>query len=384
MPERLPRRVLVAPDKFKGSLTAVEAAEAIARGLRRSLPSVMVDTLPFADGGEGTVDAVVAAGGTRHTATVSGPDGEPVSAHWALLGRTAVIEMAQASGLQLTRPSPARAASADTHGTGELISAALDAGVETIVVGVGGSATTDAGAGALRALGVRFLDEAGRDVEPGGFGLRGLAAIDSSRLDPRLAGTGVVLCSDVANPFCGPGGAAVVFGPQKGADATTVAELDVGLARFADVVRSATGVDLRALEWGGAGGGIAGGLRAFLGAEARDGVDVLAELVDLDARLARTDLVVVGEGSLDSQSVLGKAPVGVAKRAQRLGVPAIAICGRTDFGPRELAAQGIAEIVAVTDLAPSMEQALTRAAEYVEQATALACERVGAGVILGR
>lgn len=361
-------RVVVAPDSFKGTLTAVEVVDAIAAGIHRVVPDAEVVRVPMADGGEGLVDAVEAAGFSRRTLTVAGPLGAPVVAEWALRDAVAVVEMAQASGLPLVTPTPRTALEADTSGTGELIAAALDAGATRVVLGIGGSATTDAGAGALRTLGAVFRDARGDAVTGGGGSLVDVASIDLASLDPRLARTEIVLCSDVANPFSGPAGAARVFAPQKGADAAAVALLDRGLVAVAAAVRAASGIDLIAAGWGGSGGGIAGTFSALLGARPASGVDLVADLVDLDARLSGADLVIVGEGSLDAQSLLGKAPVGVARRAVAHGVAVVAVAGRRGVPLAELAAHGIHDAATAVEAAGSVEAALREPARWAAAA----------------
>ncbi|MGY1620430.1 glycerate kinase, partial [Geodermatophilus sp. SYSU D00691] len=314
--------VVVALDKFRGSLTAVEACAAVVRGLARA--GVEGVALPVADGGEGTVDAVVSAGATRVVRSVTGPDGEPVEAAFAVAGDRAVVELAEASGLHLlARPRPR---TATTRGTGELLRAALDSGCRTLVLGVGGSATTDGGAGLLEALGARLLDAGGRPLPPGGAALRDLARLDLSGLDPRLAECTVTLASDVDNPLLGPRGAAAVFGPQKGADADDVAVLEAGLARWAEAVAAAIGRDLAPAAGAGAAGGTGFAALAVLGARPRPGIDVVLDEIGADRVLAGAALVVVGEGRLDEQSLGGKAPVGVARRVPP-GVPVVAVCG---------------------------------------------------------
>ncbi|WP_260980103.1 glycerate kinase [Agrococcus jejuensis] len=359
----------MAPDKLKGTLTAAEAADAIAAGVLATHPDATVRRLPFADGGEGTVDAVIAAGAEARVDRVTGPLGDPVDARWALLGDTAVIEMAAASGLPLVSPTPATALDAHTEGTGELVRIAVAAGARRVLLGVGGSASTDGGAGALRALGVRLLDADGRSVAGGGGSLPSIASVDASSARALLAGVEVVLCSDVANPFVGERGAAHVFGPQKGADAAAVERLDEGLRRFARVVHAATDVDLETADWGGSGGGIAGGLVAVLGATAADGVELLADLLGLDDAIRAADLVIVAEGSLDEQSLMGKTPVGVARHAAALGVPCVAVAGRIVVSSDALQAVDIADAVAAVDVAPNVEAALAEPARWLQAAT---------------
>jgi len=361
-------RVLIAPDKFKGTLSASEAAEAIADGVLAGWPGAKMTLMPFADGGEGTVSAAIAAGGRAHSTVVTGPLGKAVDAQWAVLGSSAVLEMAQSSGLHLVDPNPANALVAHTEGTGELIRAALDLGVRRIVLGVGGSATTDGGLGALRALGARFWDEGGQALAGGGGSLRNLSRVDLSGLDPRLSSVELILCSDVSNPFVGPTGAAAVFGPQKGADPSTVMELDAGLRRLAAVLFDATDVDLVKQDWGGSGGGLAGGLHAAFGAHGANGVDVVADLLGLDFALAAHDIVIVGEGSMDMQSTMGKTPVGVARRAATAGIPAVAVVGRNLLGTDSLPLENIMAIASAVDQAPTPKAAIREPARWTAAA----------------
>jgi glycerate kinase len=355
-------RVLVAPDKFKGSLTASAAAEAIRVGLVQARPETEVVLAPIADGGDGTVDAAVAAGYERVTVTVTGPTGEPVSASFALSGDTAVVEMAEASGLRRLpggRPAPL---TATTFGTGELIRAALDSGARRIVLGVGGSATTDGGTGMARALGARFLDGEGRDLPPGGAALRELAAIDLERRHPRLREVEVVVASDVDNPLVGERGAGAVYGPQKGAGPADVEQLDASLARLAAVAAGQLGTDLAAIPGAGAAGGTGFGAMAFLGARLVSGIDLLLDLVRFRDVVGSADLVITGEGSLDQQSLAGKAPWGVAQAAARVGVPVVALVGRSAISADEAKAAGFAEVHALTDLEPDLERCQRAAA----------------------
>lgn len=308
-------------------MTAVQAAAAIDRGLRAGWPSLEMDLVPMADGGEGTVDAFLAAGWHREVRTVTGPLGAPVRAAFAWEGTTAVVEMAAASGLALagTARDPLRAT---TFGTGELVRAALDLGARRVVLAVGGSATNDAGAGFLEALGVRFLDADGRPLERGGAALRRLARIDASGFDPRLADVAFVVAADVDNPLTGPRGASAVFGPQKGAGPACVAELDAALAHFADVAAATLGVDRRAVPGAGAAGGLAFAALAWLGAGISPGVEIVAEIRGLAGRLAGSVLCLTGEGSIDLQSAGGKTVAGVGALALGAGVPVVAFGGR--------------------------------------------------------
>ncbi|MGH2572952.1 MAG: glycerate kinase family protein [Actinomycetota bacterium] len=327
-------RVLVAPDKFKGTLTAGEAAEAIARGWRRAQPSAEIETVPMADGGEGTLDALLAAlGGERHRVTVSDPLGDPVEAEFGIAptedGPLAIIEMARASGLALISPARRDPKRTSTRGTGDLILHACRRGVKDVLVCIGGSATNDAGAGMAQALGVRLLDEEGRDLRPGGASLLRLGRIDMRTLDPAARAARFVVATDVDNPLVGPQGASAVYGPQKGASPEDVALLDKALGHFAAVVHRDLAIDVRNLPGAGAAGGLGAGLIAFLGARIRPGVAVVMEAVRLPERLARADLVITGEGTFDDQSFHGKAPAGVLLAAREAGVPAVVLCGQS-------------------------------------------------------
>jgi glycerate kinase len=350
-------RVLVAPDKFKGSLTATQAARAIATGVLRACPDAQTRCLPVADGGDGTTEAAVAAGYRQVDVAVEGPTGQPVSARIALRGDRAVIEMAEASGLRRLpgRPEPL---TASTFGTGQLILAALDEGARHIVLGVGGSATTDGGAGLAQALGVRLIGPSGRDLPRGGAVLAGLAGIDLSGLDPRLATTQVVVASDVDNPLIGPHGAATVYGPQKGASPRDVTTLDAALTRYAEIIRRDVGIDVSTTAGGGAAGGTAAGAMAFLGATVTSGIELILDAIGFADALTGIDLVITGEGSLDVQSLSGKAPIGVARAASLTGTPVIALVGRLQVGADALKAVGISSAHALIDLEPDLATAL--------------------------
>ncbi|MGY1727917.1 glycerate kinase [Geodermatophilus sp. SYSU D01062] len=361
-------RIVVAPDSFKGTLTAEDAADAVARGLARVRPDAEVLARPVADGGEGTVAAAVRAGYRPVTTTVGGPDGRPVRATFAVDGTTAVVELAAAAGLGLLdRPAPT---TATTRGVGELLLAALDAGARRVVLGLGGSATTDAGAGLLQALGVRLLAADGRDVPPGGAGLAHLARIDPGARDPRLHGLEVRVATDVDNPLTGPSGAAAVYGPQKGATPAQVAELDAALARFAAVVRRDLGIDLEGRPAMGAAGGAAAGVAAVLTCSVGSGAELVADLVGLDEALAGADLAITGEGSLDAQSLRGKAPAVVAARARRAGVRCVALAGRVALSDDELRGAGFAAAHALTDVEPDLARCLAEPAAVLGELAA--------------
>ena len=323
-------KIVIAPDSFKGSLSALEVCSAAAHGigaLHRGIETVCV---PMADGGEGTVQSLVdATGGSLRTVTVQGPLGEPVAAVYGLLGDgvTAVIEMAAASGLPLVPPQLRNPLHTTTFGTGELIKAALDAGARKLIVGIGGSATTDAGLGMASALGARFLDAAGEPVSTTGAGLLKLAHIDLAALDPRLREAQIRVACDVDNPLYGPRGAAHVYGPQKGANPEIVEQLDRGLQQFAAVVARDLGRDLARMPGAGAAGGLGAGLVAFCGGSLEPGVQIVIDTVGLREKMAGADLCLTGEGRLDAQTAFGKTPKGVADVAAETGVPVIAFGG---------------------------------------------------------
>ena len=373
-------RVLIASDKFKGSLSAAEVADRVAVGVRRVRPQVAIEALPIADGGDGTVAAAVTAGFERRELTVTGPLGTPVTAAFALRGDTAVVEMAQAAGLQLLPRGTFVPLTGTTHGVGELLRAALDAGARTVVLGVGGSATTDGGAGMLAALGARLLDADGAPVARGGAPLRTLATVDLTGLDPRLADTEIILASDVDNPLTGPRGAAAVYGPQKGASEQDVEVLDQALAHYARVLGRAAGpraAELVTAPGAGAAGGVGYGALVALDATFRPGVRVLMDVLDFDTALRRADLVVTGEGSLDRQTLHGKAPAGVAEAARAAGRPVVAVCGRLAVSGAELAAAGFTAAYALTDLEPDPRRCIEQAGPLLERlAERLAAERL--------
>jgi glycerate kinase len=350
-------RIVIAPDSFKGSLAADQVAAAIAVGIARVRPVAEVVLRPVADGGEGTVAAALAVGYRARQVSVAGPDGRPVDAVIAFEGTTAVLELAAAAGLGLLeQPAPL---TATTRGVGQLVLAALDAGARRIVLGLGGSATTDGGAGMLQGLGVRLLDDDGADLPPGGGGLLRLARIDVRGLDPRLAGTHLVIASDVDNPLVGPQGAAAVFGPQKGASAVEVDVLDRALTRFADVLRRDIGAEVAHLSGAGAAGGAAAGAVGVLGAGLVSGAALVCDLVGLDEVLADADLVITGEGSLDQQTLRGKAPAEVAARARTAGVPCVALAGVVRLTGAELTAAGFAAAHALTEVEPDLARCLS-------------------------
>ncbi|ONM42471.1 glycerate kinase [Halopseudomonas pachastrellae] len=360
-------KLVIAPDSFKESLSARAVAEAIAAGWARVYPDAELLLCPMADGGEGTVDALLSAtDGKLQQTRVSGPLGDPVEAHWGLLPNAqAIIEMAEASGLHRVEPGRRDVLAASSHGTGELIRAALDAGVRRFVLGLGGSATNDGGAGLLAALGVRFLDREGQELPLGGAALARLSQIDLTGLDTRLAQVEVMVAADVDNPLCGPRGASAVFGPQKGASPEQVAQLDEALAHYADVMAATLGEDLRDLPGVGAAGGLGFAARAVLRAGFRPGVELVAELSGLAQAMQGADLVITGEGRLDGQSLHGKTPVGVARLARTAGVPVIALAGSLGEGYQRLYAEGIGAAFSLAPGPLSLEQAMQQAADQL-------------------
>ncbi|PNI08307.1 glycerate kinase [Arthrobacter sp. AFG7.2] len=370
-------RILIAPDKFKGSLTAAEAAAAIAEGALRVYPDAVATQFPIADGGEGTLEAAVAAGYEEHINAVVGPILAPLGAAWATRkddgNVAAVIETAQASGLADMEPTPANALRAHSYGCGQLIAAALDAGATEIVLGLGGSAMTDGGSGALRALGLKPLDSAGNVVPLGGGSLADVVALDTSGLDPRLAATTFRIAVDVRNPLYGNLGAAHVFAPQKGADPDAVELLDAGLRNWASVLRTATGRDVN-VPGAGAAGGFPASFLAFTDATLEGGFALVAGLTGLAAQLSEADLVITGEGSLDSQSLTGKAPIALADAARDRGIPVIVVAGRILVTPEDLAGHGVVAAAQLLDVAPSPEDAVAHAAKYLAWATSQVLE----------
>lgn len=361
-----PLRVVVAPDKFKGTLTGPHAAAAMAAGVRQAVPDAVIEQVPLADGGEGTVQAVLAAGGTRHTATVTGPLGDPVEAEFALLaGTTAVLEAAQACGLQLLDPTPATALSASSAGVGDLVRAAWAAGATHIVIGLGGVACTDGGTGLATALGAQFLAASGSPVRPGGGGLGDVASVRLDSLDPRVAQTSFVAATDVTNPLLGPVGAAAVYAPQKGAGPDEVRDLERGLATVSGLL----GGTACEQQGAGAAGGLGWGLVTFCGASIAPGGDLIMDLTGMESAVAGADLVITGEGRLDEQSRYGKGPVALAALAARHQVPVIAVAGLVEsVGPAELGFSSVWSLVETV----GAEAALGQTAQSLTDVTARA------------
>ncbi|MFE6645806.1 glycerate kinase [Nocardioides sp. NPDC057772] len=359
-------RVLVASDKFKGSLTAAEVAAAVSVGMRRGRPDVVVDAIPVADGGDGTLAAAESAGFTLVPVTVTGPTGKPVGTAYARRDDTAVVELADAAGLARLPGAP-DPLGASSLGAGQVMAAAIDAGCRRVVLGIGGSASTDGGAGLLRGLGARLLTASGDPVGEGGAALERVTRLELDDLRRRVEGIEITVACDVDNPLTGPRGAAAVYGPQKGADPDQVPRLDAALDHWASVVAEATGADLRDHPGAGAAGGVGFAAVALLGAELRSGIDLVLELVGFASGLDGAALVVTGEGALDEQTLHGKAPAGVAATAARAGVPVVAVCGVNHLDHDRLRAAGINAAYALTDIEPDHQRCLTDAAALLEQ-----------------
>lgn len=361
-------KIVIAPDSFKDSLSAEKVADAIAAGFSDVLPDAQLITRPMADGGEGTVDAIVAAGnGQLRRNRVQGPLGAAVEANWGWLpdSRTAIIEMAEASGLQLVARNERDACISSTFGTGELIKAALDAGAQRIILAIGGSATNDAGAGALQALGLGLFDAQDQPLAHGGLSLANVTRIDLTGLDPRLNDVRFEIAADVNNPLCGEHGASAIFGPQKGASPEQVRLLDQALGHFADHCARVLPKDVRDEPGSGAAGGLGFAAKAFFGAQFRAGVEVVAELVGLSEAVKGADLVITGEGRFDAQTLRGKTPFGVARIAQAHGVPVVVLAGTLGEGYQALYAHGIHAAFALTNGPMSLEDACAQAAQLL-------------------
>ncbi|ELY4344850.1 glycerate kinase [Cronobacter sakazakii] len=359
------KKIVIAPDSFKESLSAMDVAKAIEAGFREIYPQANYVCVPMADGGEGTVEAMVAAtGGQIITTPVTAPLGNNVDGFFGLLGdgETAVVEMAAASGLHLVPTAQRDPRITTSYGTGELILAALERGVKAIIIGIGGSATNDGGAGMMQALGARFLDGEGRELAPGGAALARLERLDLSALDPRLAQVSVTAACDVDNPLCGEKGASAVFGPQKGATPAMVTELDAALRRFGEQLEAATGKAIISAPGAGAAGGMGAALLGMLNAELRPGIEIVIESLGLAQAVRDADLVITGEGRLDSQSIHGKTPVGVARVAKQFQRPVVAIAGSLTPDYQIVHEHGIDAAFSVIDRIVTLQEALDDAA----------------------
>lgn len=376
-------RVVVAPDSFKGSVSALGVANAMEKGILTVFPEAEVLKAPIADGGEGTVEALVeATGGQIIYEEVTGPLGDPVKAYWGILGdgETAVIEMAAASGLPLVPKEKRDPRITTTYGTGQLMKSAIERGLPKIIIGIGGSATNDGGVGMAQAFGARFLDADGNELPPGGAALAQLAAIDLTGLDQRLAKTEIMVACDVDNPLCGPRGASAVYGPQKGATHEMIAELDNALGIFAKIAAKATGKNMAEYPGAGAAGGLGAGLLFFTNAELRPGVEIVLEASGFEAMVESADLLITGEGRTDFQTAYGKAPVGAAKVAKKYDVPVVCIAGGLGSGADDVLSQGIDGLASVVPQPMSLEECMASGAELVETATARVCRLIKVGM----
>ena len=357
-------KIVIAPQGFKGNLTALQVARAIEKGIKRVVPDARTAIKPMADGGEGTVQALVdATGGKMMTTEVTGPLGERVTARWGILSDkvTAAIEMAAASGLPLVPPEKRNPLVTTTYGTGELVLAALDNGCRKLIIGIGGSATNDGGAGMAQALGARLLDAGGKELPFGGAALARLEHIDITGLDSRLTGFDVLLASDVNNPLCGPEGASAIYGPQKGATPEKVQQLDAALAHYADVIQRNLGLDLRDIPGAGAAGGLGLGLMVFLKARLVPGIEVIIDTTNFVETLKDADLVFTAEGRIDCQSAMGKVPTGVALKAKEFGIPVIALAGEIGDDYAVVYEQGIDAVLSIAPGPISLNQSLAEA-----------------------
>jgi glycerate 2-kinase len=365
-------RILIAPDSFKGSLDALNVAKSIEKGILKVMPEAKIIKVPMGDGGEGTVQSMVYASNgetAKVKKKVTGPLGEKVEAYFGILGdkKTAVIEMASASGFALVPPEKADPRLTTTYGTGELIKAALDEGVKKIIIGIGGSATNDGGVGMAQALGISFKDEKGNEIGFGGAELAKINSIDISQRDSRIDNVIIEVACDVSNPMYGIDGAAYVYGPQKGATAEIVELLDRNLRHFNDVVKKELDIDLQSINGAGAAGGLGGGLVAFLGAELRSGIDIVLEVNKIEEKIRDVGLVITGEGRIDSQTVRGKTPMGVLRVAKKYGLPVIAVVGEIGDGSEELYKVGFDALVSIINKPLSLEEAIEKTSILLEQ-----------------
>lgn len=362
-------KIVLAPDSFKESMTAKEACESIEKGLRKIIENLECISVPMADGGEGTTQSLVdATDGEFYYVDVLGPLGEKVKARYGILGdkKTAILEMAAASGIELVPKEKRDATITTTYGTGELIKAALDKGVETILIGIGGSATNDGGAGMIQALGGKLLDRDGKEIGFGGGELSKLEKIDLSNLDKRIKDTKIVVACDVQNPLTGPNGASHIFGKQKGADENQRELLDKNLKHYAEIIRKDIGKDVENIPGAGAAGGLGAGLMAFLSAELKKGIEIVIEYSNLEEKLQGADLVITGEGSIDGQTRFGKTPYGVAMTAKKYNIPVIALAGNVGKDIDVLYEYGFTAILSILPRVESLEKAILNGKDNLE------------------
>ena len=365
-------KIVIAPDSYKESLSATEVAQAIEKGFREIFPDAQYVSVPVADGGEGTVEAMIAAThGSAHSALVTGPLGEKVNANWGMSGdgKTAFIEMAAASGLALVPPDKRNPLITTSRGTGELILQALDSGASNIIIGIGGSATNDGGAGMVQALGAKLCDANGTEIGYGGGSLNTLNTIDVSGLDPRIQRCAIRVACDVTNPLVGEQGASRIFGPQKGATEPLILELDRNLAHYADIIKKSLGVDVKNVPGAGAAGGMGAALMAFLGAELKSGIEIVTQALNLEEHIHDCTLVVTGEGRIDSQSIHGKVPVGVANVAKKYHKPVIGIAGSLTRDVGVVHQYGIDAVFSVLTSIGTLEEAFRGAFDNIYRAS---------------
>ena len=366
-------KIVVAPDSFKGSLTAIEVSDAIEQGIREIFPEAEIVKIPMADGGDGTVQCLVnATGGEILKEKVTGPLGDEVLASYGILGdkKTAVIEMAEASGLNLVPENQRNPLITTTYGTGQLIKAALDQGCRKMIIGIGGSATNDGGTGMLQALGAKLLNQEGKEIGFGGGELKKVFRIDTKCLDNRLSETEVLIASDVSNPLCGPKGAARIYGPQKGATPEVIKELDESLAYFAEIIKRDLNKDVKDIPGAGAAGGLGASLIAFLNAELRPGIDIVIEIVKLEQAIKGADLVITGEGKIDSQTIYGKAPIGVARIAKKYNIPVIAVAAIIGDDADIVHQYGINTLIKISEPPTSLAEPKSKKVELVKKSIA--------------
>ena len=376
-------KILISPQAFKESLSGMEAALAIEEGVLRALPKAQTTLIPIADGGDGTLETIVATtGGTIQQATVKDPLGRAITSSWGALGdgQTAMIEMSRASGLALLQEKERNPKITSTFGTGQLILEALNNGFSKLIIGIGGSATNDGGAGMAQSLGIKLLNKHGTNLPPGGSSLKHLDHIDVSSMDPRIHETTIMVATDVSNTLCGPTGASAVYGPQKGATQSMIEELDQCLNHFADSIKEILNIDIKQIPGSGAAGGLGAGLMAFLNADLLPGVDVVLETLRIESYLEEADLVITGEGQMDYQTVFNKAPIGIAKRAKKKNIPVIAIAGSLGKGYEQVFDHGIDGVTAAV-LAP---MPLTKATDEAKSLVSLAAERAIRLIEVGR
>lgn len=375
-------KIVIAPDSFKGSISAIEAAKAIERGVKRCFPHAQTIKVPIADGGEGTMESfIMATGGRKVGVQVTGPIGHHVDAAYGLLpsGNVAVIEMAQASGITLITTDERSPLTATTYGTGELIKKALDDGCRSFILALGGSATNDGGAGMLQALGMRLLDDAGNEVAWGGGQLKHIQTIDDSEWDARIAESQFLIATDVQNPLLGPDGATYIYGPQKGVTPNMLEQLEQNMTAWADLIEQTNGVRLHELAGAGAAGGLCGAFLAFFPTTIKRGIDVVIQYTSIHAHLDGADLVITGEGQIDAQTASGKTPMGIAQEAQKYNVPTIALAGSVGQGIDKLYEHGIMAVFSIMSGPMTLQQAMDHAAELIESTT----EQVMRTVYLG-